>query len=161
MDLAEFIDRIPTGRLRYIGAIYTTPRLADNIVHAEFEFLNDNGALVVEGGIVKPRHVHPVQFRVECPFHEGGVQGAFVRVTSPDLGAVEGRLLMCGERLEFLGAASPDHACAVHLAFTSRDSFEVYGMVRHPKYSMAFEARPASEWERRAAKRYALSPKGP
>jgi hypothetical protein len=149
MDIAGLINRLGSTRREYAGSFYAVhPIIRPRMFAASAELVRTDNSIEFEGGVKYDEEHAPLSFRLAIPFSRMHPQGAIAELHCPTIGKIEGDLMSCGSGFSFL-AVSGVTAVSFHVAFGSTGpDFETSGVARLYPQSIAFHAKPASQWER-------------
>lgn len=149
MDIAALIDRLGGTHREYAGTFHSVPGVSRLLpFRASLELLRTDESVCFEGGITYDETLAPLAFRLNLPFSKMHPLGCIAELICAPLGRVEGNLLSCGPGFSFLSLAG-FIGVSFHATFESNGpSLRVAGIVRPSLHALAFNAEPASQWQK-------------
>jgi hypothetical protein len=149
VDIAALINRLGGTRRDYAGTFYSVPGVTRlRPFRASLELLRTDECVYFEGGVTYDEALAPLAFRLSLPFNRMHPLGSEAELSCTPLGRVEGHFLSCGSGFSFLSSAGVT-AVSFHATLENDgSSLRVGGIIRPYPEALAFNAEPATQWER-------------
>lgn len=149
MDIAALIERLGSTHREYAGTFHLVPGASRlRPFRASLELMRSEEGVCFEGGVTYDEALAPLAFRLGLPFSKMHPLGGIADLVCAPLGRVEGNFLSCGQGFSFLSLAG-FISVSFHATFENNGpSLRVGGIVRTSLEALAFNAEPASQWEK-------------